>query len=550
MKNNLGALVALIATLWVAAASAAVHEPTYVVFSIMGPQVLGPRIINGIVQPESVWDATEKGAVEEMRKEFGEQHAGQQRYIGFSICLTPTLNLKPDQLKAQVVRALDLAELNSIPVFFHLDDEHFWWASPELSRNPAMQEWSDFPKLGVTHGPVVPKYWLNWGGPVYVYTGGPPCFACPEFRVAFAKRLKECVAEPIVQRLKVWRKQGKDYLFAGVASGSETKVPDFSRGYDGYARKPGEESGMDMTRVPPIKVRMAKEDMVPVGYHSLYAMGYDRQSIERLAEAQHKSVNKIVHELLYKVAHDYAELQAKTLNQAGLPKERIYTHFSSTEHTAKGFEDHVKQLEDQTPSTSRAGSDNLSPPLGSVVNSYSRPGFSVVRSGVDLNELIAQLRQAGAPEGGKAWAAVESYACTGQPGAAQTKEQYEDYLGGLLAHGAKVVNCYGWNIRIGPYAVKSSGVVSAVKTWLQGEQLPSTWFRSEETLRQEAAIQTKMAKLKQMANDLVGRGCDPHLVRAVLDSFQSECEPLEKAGKLAEVEAGADRAIARLQALP
>src|SRR5271163_1895227 len=106
MKNNLGALVALIATLWVAAASAAVHEPTYVVFSIMGPQVLGPRIINGIVQPESVWDATEKGAVEEMRKEFGEQHAGQQRYSGFSICLTPTLNLKPDQLKAQVVRAL------------------------------------------------------------------------------------------------------------------------------------------------------------------------------------------------------------------------------------------------------------------------------------------------------------------------------------------------------------------------------------------------------------------------------------------------------------
>src|SRR5271168_1811183 len=135
MKSNLGALVALIAALWIAGASAAVSEPAYVTFTISGPQALGPQIINGIVQPESVWYSTEKDSVEEIKKWFGEQHAGQQRYMGFSISLTPTLNLKPDQLKAEVGRALDLAEHNNIPVFFHLDDEHFWWASPELSQN-------------------------------------------------------------------------------------------------------------------------------------------------------------------------------------------------------------------------------------------------------------------------------------------------------------------------------------------------------------------------------------------------------------------------------
>jgi hypothetical protein len=548
MKNNLGARVALFAAVWIAGASAAVGEPAYVVFAIMGPQAFGSQIVNGIVMPEALWDSTEKDAVEEMRREFGEQHAGQERYIGFSVSLTPTLNLKPDQLKAQVVSALNLAERNKIPVFFHLDDQHFWWANPELSQNSDMQEWSDFPKAGQTHGPVVPRYWLNWGDPASVYPAPPPCFASHSFRAAIAYRLKECVAEPIAQRLNVWRKEGKDYLFAGVASGNETKVPDFSQGYEGYSGKPGEATGSDITHYPPIKVRMSKEEMVPIGYHSLSAMGYDRQSIERLAQVQRKTVRRIVHELMYNVAHDYAEFQAKTLNQAGLPKDRIYTHFTSTNHTLKSFEDQVKELEQPSSPSGRAGSDNLAPPVKSSVNQYSRPGFTVVSNGVDLNELVAQLQKAGAPDGGKAWAAVETYACTGQPGIPQTKQQYQAYLGGLLAHGAKVVNCYGWNINNSPYAVKGSGVVPAVKTWMAGERLPSSWFRSEENARQAAAIQAKLAKLQQTARELVGLGRDRRPIKAVLDSFQSEVEPLMKTGKIIEAEAAIDRAIARLQA--
>jgi len=553
MKSNLGALVALIAALWIAGASAAVSEPAYVTFTISGPQALGPQIINGIVQPESVWYSTEKDSVEEIKKWFGEQHAGQQRYMGFSISLTPTLNLKPDQLKAEVGRALDLAEHNNIPVFFHLDDEHFWWASPELSQNSEMQEWSDFPKPGQTHGPVVPRYWLNWGGPATVLPAPFPCFACQAFRAAFAKRLRECVAEPIVQRLAVWRKQGKDYLFAGVASGNETKLPDFSLGYEGYIGKPGEEVGFDTTHFPPINVSMSKDERVPIGYHSLYAMGYNRQSIERLAQAQHKSVKRIVHELLSQVAHDYVEFQAKTLNQAGLPKERIYSHFSSTNYTNKSFVDSVKHLEEWT-SAARPGSDNLAPPIMYTVNPYSRPGFTVVRSGVDLNELVSQLRQAGAPEGGRAWAVVESYACTGQPGVRQTEQQYEEYLGGLLAHGAKVVNVYGWNTSYSesnsPYAIKSSGVVPAVKKWLAGERLPSMWFRAPAQANPQAAvINAKLEKLQQTARQLVDSGHDPHPVKAILDSFQSEVGQLANTGNVAETEAAIDRAIARLQAL-
>lgn len=555
MNKYPGTLLAIVAALWVtlaSAASAAPGEPTYVIFSIMGPQALGPENINGIIQPESTWHDRENGSVEELVREFGRQKPGQQRYIGFSIALTPTLNLTETKLKAEVVHALDLAEQAGIPVFLHLDDQHFWFASPELAKNPEMQEWSDFPKEGQRTGPVVPRYWLNWGDPAAVYPAPPPCFACPAFKTALSRRLKKCVAEPVVERLNNWKKQGKEYLFAGIASGNETSVPDFHRGYDGYTGKPGEEAGLDITRRPPVKIKMSNEDRVPVGYHSLHSMGYNRKSIENLAQSRHESVNKTTKELFYQVAHDYAELQAKTLSQAGIPKDRIYTHFTSTTRTLKGYGAHVRELEEQTAASTATGSDNLAPPVPASVNQYSRPGFSVVRSAVDLNELVAQLQRAHAQGEGKTWAAVESYACSGQPGKAQTQEQYEEYLGGLTAHGAKVVNVYGWNIDIpSPYAVKGSGVVPAVKKWLTGHNFSPAWFGSQNNsqLKQAAAIQTKIAIMQQNARDLVGKGLDPHAVQAILASFQSQFEPLVRAGKFAEAEAAIDRAIAQLKAL-
>ena len=541
-------LVILIGALSMLAAEAAEKEPNYVIFTIMGPQGLGPEAAQAeSVVPETVWDAREKNAVEEIKGEFGEQQANQQRYVGFSVSLTPTLNLKPVQLKAQIVYALDLAERNKIPVFFHLDDQHFWWRSPELSHNQEMVEWSDFPKPGEIHGPEVPRYWLNWGDPAVVYPTPPPCFACRPLRAALAKRLAECVAQPIVQRLKIWKSQGKDYLFAGVASGNETKVPDFRRGYEGYAGKPGGPQGLDIRQRPDKMVPMPKEDMVPVGYHSLFAMGYDQRSIERLAQSRNTSTAQVVEELLYEVAHDYGEFQAKTLNEAGLPKERIYTHFSSSSRTVKGFENFARQVRKQETS-GHAGSNNLAPPVESSINRFSRPGFTVVRSGVDLNQLVAQLSKDHALEWGKAWAAVESYVCTGQPGVPQTEAQYKAYLGGLLAHGAKVVNVYGWNLpTVTPYAVKGSGVMPVVKKWLNGEQLPGNW--SSEPNPQAAAIDAKLAKLQATAHDLVSHGHDPRDISPILESFQREFQPLANAGKIAEAEAAIDRAIMRLQGL-
>ena len=181
--------------------------------------------------------------------------------------------------------------------------------------------------------------------------------------------------------------------------------------------------------------------------------------------------------------------------------------------------------------------------MEAAVNNYSRPGFTIVHDTVNLKDLAAQLAKAHAAQEGKAWAAVESYVTTGQPGLPQTEEQYEEYLGGLLSHGAKVVNVYGWNIPLEAkslYAVKSASVIPVVKRWLAGAHLPDTWERS----MQAVSIQAKMAQFQQAIREAANHGSNPG---SVVESVQKEIGPLIRAGKYAEAEAVLGRAIAQLQ---
>ena len=506
-------------------------EPDYVIFSVLG---INPN------ESTEIADYKIRISVEEMRQEFGPQLPGKERYVGFSESLFPTLNIPAEELKAQVIFALDTAERNDVPVFFHLDDEHFWFKSPELWQNPEMVEWSAFPKPGEPHGPIVPRYWVDWGEPASVYPAPFPCFQSPAFRAEMGRRL-QLIAQPIAQRLKDWSKQGKEYLFAGVASGNETRIPDYRHGYTSYVGNPEEAQGSEVTQTPRKMVRMRPEEIVPLGYHSLHDLGYDQQSIQHLAQERGQSEDQVVLELLDKVTRDYVEFQDRTLNEAGLPKERIYTHVTSTSRPPQA--EVTKILVKNRRPGLLPGSCNLAPPMEAAVNDYSRPGFTIVHDSVNLKDLVAQLSQAHAGQEGHPWAAVESYVTTAQPGGPQTEEQYTEYLGGLFSHGAKVVNVYGWNIPLeakSPYAVKSSHVIPVVKKWLSGAHLPDQWERSS----QAAALQARMAEFQQTIHEVASHGGNP---APIVEPVGKELEPLLREGKFAEAEAVLDRAIAQLR---
>jgi hypothetical protein len=103
-----------------------------------------------------------------------------------------------------------------MPVFFHLDDMHFCHGRDDLFGDGESSEWSACPGLGETHGPIVERSWLNWCQWV-VFPAPVPCFESRRFREDVASRLRKCVAQPVPERLKTWRSQGKEHLFAGLS---------------------------------------------------------------------------------------------------------------------------------------------------------------------------------------------------------------------------------------------------------------------------------------------------------------------------------------------
>jgi len=390
---------------------------------------------------------------------------------------------------------------------------------------------SAFPNTGVAHGPIVQRYWLYWGQWV-VFPAPPPCFECPKFRADVAHRLTKSVAVPIVDRLKRWKAEGKDYLFAGIAVGNETQVPDY--------RMPGgrEPEGLDRTRTPPAKIRMRREEMVRTGYASLHRRGYTTQSVEQLAKRLGKSVDEVVTELLYEVAHDYVEFGAKTLKDAGIPRERLYTHFTSP---FRRFLE--KMIGSEASLQAAAGSASLPPPVQYAVNAYSRPGFTVSRGAADLQDLAAQVVKArGSRDGDRAWAAVETYAVTGEGGAAprpQTQEQFETFLGALVANGARVVNVYAVDER-------AQGVIRAIREWLSGKDLPSTWTepqpRQNPSRGAPPSIVAKMEKFQREMERAKKGGKDLAPVGKIMQEFGA----LMHEGKVKEAEALLDRALERI----
>lgn len=126
-------------------------EPRYVLFQFQGMEGDMP------VLPDL------PAFVAELKEQFGASPADAGRYAGFTPGLISSLNLPVETLCSRVNQALDVAEQTGMPVFFHMDDMHFWWQRKDLHSNPECIEWSDFPALGKEQGPVIERYWLNWG---------------------------------------------------------------------------------------------------------------------------------------------------------------------------------------------------------------------------------------------------------------------------------------------------------------------------------------------------------------------------------------------------
>jgi hypothetical protein len=374
--------------------------------------------------------------VGELPQLFGDIQKDNPVKYAFGLSGPMLLTQSVSEMQYQVNKAFDIAEKYNVPVYFQLDDINNYTqdygsdAGTKFYDNPAWCEWVQFPEEGEQWGGQsnsrLPYYWFNWGA--WQHAKAFPNLQSPGFRSFVKNRLEDGVLSVLTERYNDLKIKEKGYLFAGMAIGWETHIPDYSSDNPIY--------NINSNSLPIDKRngdQMQNWETTKYGYAALNTLGYD-------------TYNK---EVLYQVIHDYSELLAKTAYDSGLPREKIFTHIVG-----------IKSSQPNLTST-------FTPPIWTAVNDYSTPGFTMspVTSPYNLDVLKEEIELA-EPEQ-KSFANVEGYS----RGIDDSFLQADTYFDNMFSYKARIVAVYGWgrSAANSPYAVShdpANHFVRAAKKWI------------------------------------------------------------------------------------
>ena len=385
---------------------------------------------------------------------FGKNDEKSGRLVGAGFIGPMLLNWTIEQMQACINDAFDMAEKYNIPVYFQVDDcnsyadflgsigdgdEIKYWEHPDMC------EWTSFPEEGEEWGGQkraleykaqtgndlpyggLPRFWFNWGN--WLVAKPFPNFASPTLQELVVNNLKEGVLKPLTKRYNRLKKKDKAYLFAGIAIGWETHVPDTSN-YKGQTIV----NHWNNNEV------MREDEQGRYGYAALTSLGYDQKRLETVAALEGVTVDEKMDSLLWQTIHDYTRLLAKTTYDAGLPKEKIYSHIVS-----------ITTAPNVKPSSSW-------PPIWTAVNEYCTPGFTMNRQSCpyDIAELKRQIQEVIPTQ--ERYGLVEGYDWS----YTENLDDAENYLKEIFGSGSHIITCFGW-----PSSVKNykNRYVQAVKNW-------------------------------------------------------------------------------------
>jgi hypothetical protein len=347
------------------------------------------------------------------------------------------LTQSTDEMQYQINKAFDIAEKYNVPVYFQLDDcnnyttEFGQGATPKYYENPEWCEWTSFLKINEEWGGQLngrlPYFWFNWGS--WMHAKAFPCFQSQGFRDFVSNQLKKGVLDPLKKRYEKLCNEEREYLFAGIAVGWETHIPDYSTRNSILNVNP-QNLPVNILAGDQMRIWEASE----YGYNSLSLLGYKEYNLQAL----------------YKVIHDYTEMMAKTVYESGIPKVKIFTH-------TVGFMSLSTYLQ-----------TTFAPPIWAAVNGYSIPGFTLspVTCRYDLVTLKSEISKADKNQ--THYACAEGYG----RGVDGKFDQADSYFDSLFGKGAALVTVFGWGREpsISNFAVshsKNSPFVLAAKKWLK-----------------------------------------------------------------------------------
>lgn len=332
-------------------------------------------------------------------------------------------DLTDDQLRTLIDDAFAVAEEKDVAVGFHIEDSMFWNNREDLWSDTDNVEWSDW------QGTVVPHRIIGWVGDGKPILAPPMCYNSPAIE-AEAKRLaQDVIGAQIKQNADHLASEGKSYLFMGVIAGWETRMQD-----DSHAPR------------------------VLYGYCALRNLGYGASNPPADTDLALQGVVK-----------DWLTLWTKGLNDAGLPKEKIFTHISYTPYTDEVAAQLKLQYPDPVPLRDLYRDSD---PDVTAFTGYSNPGFSIYGAS-SLPGLYALLASHGNPP----WGISEGTALTLEDafsGGAGRLSAMEEYLAGVFNHGGVYVDLFGWNTGSGDAFAKATAGASAIaayRTFLSGGAL-------------------------------------------------------------------------------
>lgn len=370
---------------------------------------------------------------------FGNLNEDSPYKYAFGLPGPMLLTQSVQEMQYQVNTAFDIAEKYGVPVYFQIDDINNYTdqfgdgAMPKFYNNPSWCEWVSFPAPGEAWGGEangrLPYFWFNWGA--WMHAQAFPNLASPDFKAFVKSQLENGVLSVVNTRYDALKAQGKGYLFAGMAIGWETHIPDYSADNTLYnvdpASLPVNALGGD---------QMQSWEAGKYGYAALHTLGHSTYDKERL----------------YQVIHDYSEFLAKTAYDTGIPKDKIYSHIVGVKSSQPNL------------------STTFAPPIWTAVNDYSTPGFTLspISCPYNLNTLVNEIQLADPSQ--TRFGAVEGYSI----GADGSFAQADAYFGDMFAHGASIVAVFGWGREpaTSAFAVShspTSPFVQAAQKWLSTE---------------------------------------------------------------------------------
>lgn len=334
-------------------------------------------------------------------------------------------DLTDDQLRSTIRNAFEVAEDKDVAVGFHIEDSMFWNKRKDLWSDKNNVEWSDW------KGTVVPHRLIGWAGNGAPILAPPMCYNSPAIQKEATRLARDVIGAELKKGVDHLKSVGKPYLFAGVIAGWETRMQDDSH-----------------------------HPAVYYGYCALKNLGFS----EDKPPAD-------IDEALQGVVRDWVILWTKGLRDAGLAREKVFTHIAFPGENPEQVLAQLRRVY-EAPSLLRDFYKNSDPNV-TAFNDFSCPGFSVYGAG-NYPSLHRILSSHGSPPWGVAEGTAITLADAFRGGARPVTPTMERYLAGVFNHGGTFVNLFGWNTRSGERignATTGLDAIGVYREFLRGEKL-------------------------------------------------------------------------------